>query len=265
MPVENDKYQEVIIVVTVSIILFWLLIGSIIYFVIQYQRRRLRDAKEKAELQIAYEKELLQSKIEIQEQAFSSISRELHDHIGHDLSLAKLNLNSIKSVMLVDDNERIGITKELISSSIEQIRSISKTLLGEKISRIGLVEAVKNEINRITKLGILKMELVCPNSDFSIENQKEIILFRIVQEAINNILKHSEATSATVTLDYAENILKILIQDNGKGFKLVGESGAGIGLLNMKNRAQAIGANLNIGSATGNGTLVEIVLYTANK
>ncbi|MBO9594496.1 MAG: sensor histidine kinase [Niabella sp.] len=259
MPVENDKYQEVVIVVVACIILFWLITGGIIYFIIQYQRRKFRHLKEKADLQAAFEKDLLQSQIEIQEQAFNTISRELHDNIGQQLSLAKLNLNTLKAVSGQQDKNKIESSLELISNSIEQIRSISKTLLGEKISAIGVVEAIKNEAERLHKTGIFEVSFSSSLPAIPLPPQKEIILFRIVQEALNNTIKHAEATRVSLAIREETTYIKIFIQDNGKGFNLEEDNSSGIGLLNMRNRAQTIGAALNIDSTLHRGTTVEII------
>lgn len=207
-----------------------------------------------------FEKALLQSKIEIQEQAFNNISRELHDNVGQQLSLAKLNLGTLKEIHNTQDKEKIESARDLVSNSIYQIRSISKTLLGEKVSSIGIAEAIKNEAERISKLGLLSINLSFSRDHFSLDDQKEIILFRIVQEALNNIIKHAAATIVNISLDDEADHLKILIQDNGKGFKLAGESTPGIGLMNMKNRAHTIGADLFIESTPGQGTSIKILL-----
>ncbi|MFT4092341.1 MAG: sensor histidine kinase [Niabella sp.] len=207
-----------------------------------------------------FKEQLLQSKIEIQEQAFNEISRELHDNIGQQLSLAKLNLNTLKGVPSHPDNEKIQDTKELITESIEQIRSIARTLLGEKVSSIGITEAIRNEAERINKTGVLSVSFHNNPPAFTPDPQKEIILFRIVQEAINNTLKHAKATNMLITIDYEPNKLKIFMQDNGKGFNLEERSGTGIGLMNMKSRAQTIGAVLHINSSESTGTVIEIIL-----
>lgn len=207
---------------------------------------------------------MLQSKIEIQEQAFNNISRELHDNIGQQLSLAKLNLGTLKEIHHTPDKEKIESAKELVSSSIYQIRSISKTLLGEKVSSMGIAEAIKNEVERINKLGMLNLNISFSGDHFSLGDQKEIILFRMVQEALNNIIKHAAASVVNIYLDGGAEDLKICIQDNGKGFKLAVEKASGIGLMNMKNRAHTIGADLLIETAPGQGTLIKISLKKAN-
>ncbi|MGJ7031353.1 sensor histidine kinase [Niabella hirudinis] len=263
MPGENDKYNEVIIVIIAGIIIFWALVGCIVYFIMQYQRRRFQHAKEKEDMQSAFEKDLLHSKIEIQEQAFDSISRELHDNIGQQLSLAKLNLNTLKDPGNTKDQEKIETTKELLSASIDQIRSISKTLLGEKVSSIGITEAIRNEAERINKTGIFEVFFKSQPPLFRPDPKKEIILFRMVQEALNNIIKHAAATIVNIRIDYELCGLKVFIQDNGKGFNLEGTGASGIGMLNMKTRAHTIGAELNITSAINQGTTVEITLEAA--
>lgn len=234
--------------------------GFLVLYVFIYNQRKKQHILEKSKMNEVFEKNLLQSKIEIQEQAFNNISRELHDNVGQQLSLAKLNLGTLKEINNTPDKEKIESARELVSNSIYQIRSISKTLLGEKVSSIGITEAIKNEVERISKLGLLDINFSFPHDHFSLDDQKEVILFRIVQEALNNTIKHAAASIVNISLDDETDYLKILIQDNGKGFKLAGESTPGIGLMNMKNRAHAIGADLFIESAPELGTSIKILL-----
>lgn len=260
MPTENNQYQEVYLVIVFGVSIFFLLVGLMVYIILKAVNRKLKHAKEKADLQSAFEKNLLQSKIEIQEQAFNEISRELHDNLGQQLSLAKLNLSTLKEIANVLDQEKIETTRELISDSIYQIRSISKTLLGEKVSSIGIVESIKKEAARINKTGVIDISVEANLQSIFLDNQKEVILFRIVQEALNNVIKHAAATIVVIKLENQNDALKISIQDNGKGFILVGDSNNGIGLMNMRNRAETIGAKLNIASAPNDGTCVEIII-----
>ncbi len=249
---------------TISILaasLFFLLLATFcILFIFFYLKKRAKTLKEKELTKTKFQQQLLQSKLEIQEQAFNEISRELHDNIGQQLSLAKLNLNTLKPVTDTKDQEKIDTAKDLIGDTIYQIRSISKTLLGEKVSSIGIADAIKNETERLEKAEVFSISFYSEPPAFAINPHKEIILFRIVQEALNNITKHAAATRVQINLSYEENILKILIQDNGKGFNLEQVDVAGIGLLNMRTRAQTIGASLQILSAEHIGTEIEITL-----
>ncbi len=249
---------------TISIIagsaFFLMLTVFCVLFILYYLKHRIKEKKEREFLHFKFQQQLLQSKLEIQEQAFNEISRELHDNIGQQLSLAKLNLNTLKHVTDTKDQEKIDTAKDLIGDTIYQIRSISKTLLGEKVSSIGIADAIKNETERLEKAEVFSISFHSEPPAFAINPQKEIILFRIVQEALNNITKHAAATRVAINLSYEENILKILIQDNGKGFNLEGAETNGIGLLNMRTRAATIGATLQIFTAKQTGTLIEITL-----
>lgn len=252
--------KDIIIIIILITIVFLIAAIFLILYVMMYNKRKRRHNEEKVIIQSAFEKDLLQSKLEIQEQAFNEISRELHDNIGQQLSLAKLNLNTLKPATDTKDQEKIDTAKDLIGDTIYQIRSISKTLLGEKVSSIGIADAIKNETERLEKAEVFSISFYSEPPAFAINPHKEIILFRIVQEALNNITKHAAATRVQINLSYEEDILKILIQDNGKGFNLEQVDVAGIGLLNMRTRAQTIGASLQILSAEHIGTEIEITL-----
>lgn len=252
----NAKPEEIYIVIILGTAIMALLGGFIVYFIFSYRKKQKESLLEKELLQASFQQQLLQSQIEIQEQAFSEISRELHDNVGQQLTLAKLHLNSLKNI---DDNnaDKVDTAKELISNSLQDIRSISKTLLGEKINQIGLPASIEAEAERVEKLGRHEVSFAVEGDIFNLDAQKEIILFRIVQEALSNIAKHAEASAIDIRMQYS-NYLTIFIIDNGKGFDSHATA-AGIGLLNMKSRAAIINTHIQIESKLNKGTIIEII------
>lgn len=250
-----EKEEIIILVVTVSIVLAAFGLLFVFIYILYKKKQRLHLQK----IQSLTE-QMLQSQIEIQEQAFADISRELHDNIGQQLTLAKLHLNTLKNITENNDIEKIAESKDLISDSIYQIRDIAKTLLGERINAIGIDEAIKNETSRIHKIGICEVSYFTEGEPFAINPQKEIILFRIIQEALNNAVKHATACNIDIRLNYTASQMNISIKDNGKGFIQGKDKQSGIGLMNMRSRAAAIGSKLLITSEPGKGTLIEIII-----
>lgn len=252
----TEKSELYTFIITGSVLLAVLALFLII-FVIAYKRRQHQNKKERIYQELLFQEQLLHSKIEIQEQAFSDISRELHDNIGQQLSLARLHLHSIKDAISEQDSKKIETANGLMGDVLYQIRTISKTLLGERVNAVGIKEAIGNEVARISNLGICDIQFETEEEIFTIQPQKEIILFRIVQEAINNALKHAEGCNIVVTLLHKNVGIFISVKDFGKGFQSNALAG-GVGLMNMKNRAKTIGAELFINSAPDSGTTIEI-------
>lgn len=243
-------------------IAFLLLAGFVIFFLVLYMRRKSKSILEKQQLQAQFQQELLRSQIEIQEQTLKTISQEIHDNIGQVLSLAKLNLNTMDITNHETLKEKIGDSKALVSKAIQDLRDLSKSMNTDNIEAIGLFRALEYETELIRKAGF-STELNIEGNTQRLEPQKELILFRIIQEIINNIIKHSDASTIIIALWYEASHIKLTVTDDGKGFDLrpledPGHSGFGLGIRNMHNRARLIGADFNMSSTIGEGTVVSI-------
>ncbi len=250
---KEENFLDVIVTIT-SVFLF--LVGLIIAFFVIYNNRKNKVLKEKLQLQSKFEKELLQTQIEIQEQTLANISQELHDNIGQSITLAKLNLNTLPVIDDEKTNTQIVNAKNILSNTLANIRDLAKSMLGEKVAEIGIEAALQNELKLLEQTGKYEISFESKGEHFLLNPQKEIVGFRIMQEALHNIIKHAEATTISFAIVYLNNILQINLTDNGKGFnanELIATK-TGIGFKNMHNRAALIGATLNINSAPFNGT-----------
>jgi two-component system, NarL family, sensor kinase len=245
-------------------IAFLVLSGFVIFFLLMFMRRKTKNILEKEQLRSEFQQELLQTQLEIQEQTLKTISQEIHDNIGQVLSLAKLNLNTMDITKQDKLQEKISDSKKLISKAIQDLRDLSRSMNTDNIEAIGLVQAIEYEMDMIRKTGF-KTELNTEGSIIRLEPQKELILFRIIQEVLNNIIKHSEASAITAKISYLEKEIKIEVKDNGKGFDLTPldkneTSGFGLGIRNMHNRAKLIGADFTMSSNIGEGTAVALTM-----
>lgn len=241
-----DRLSQEVSIIVISSSFFLLVALGIIVLVFVYQKRQTQYLQEKASLKAAFEKELLEAQLEMQELTLKNIAQEIHDNIGQTLSLAKLNLNTINPEKQ-NSPEKIANTKELVSKAITDLRTLSKTLHTEAVLSVGLQEAIEMELRLIEKAGVFETALVIGGMPASLDPQKELILFRAVQEALNNAIKHSEATRIEVHLHYMPAALEVAVKDNGKGFPAeIAEKGSG--LRNMQNRAKLIGGNFRLES-----------------
>jgi signal transduction histidine kinase len=228
-------------------------------------RRKTKNMLEKQQMQSQFSQTLLQTQLEIQEQTLKNISQEIHDNIGQALSLAKLNLNT----MPASDNEvlqqKILNSKELVSKAITDLRDLSRSLDTDYVQEMGLQRAIEYELEMIKKTGTIDTSLIVEGTLFRLDKQKELILFRIVQETFNNILKHAGAKTLAVTISYAPAFFTLVIKDDGKGMDLQPLSeeknnNSGLGIRNMHSRAKLIGADFNMTSSLNQGTEVKINL-----
>lgn len=258
------KDGEIGLFVVVAIAISFLLIGFIIVYSVSYYKRQIKYSIEQEKMRQDFRQELLHTQIEIQEQTLKTISQEIHDNIGQTLSLAKLNL-ALEEEEQAGTNIKIVSSHQLVSKAIQDLRDLSRSLNTDYVAEMGLIRSIEYELEMISKTGIMKTSLQVEGLQRRMEGQKELILFRIVQESLNNIIKHAGATTLTVAANYQPHELQIVIEDNGKGVDLspLNENdnpGFGLGIRNMHNRARLIGAEFSMNSTIGRGTTVTIKL-----
>ncbi len=257
--------QEIIIIAFASIFVIFIF-TSIISMVLTYQKKQIKFLKEKEHMKMMHDNELLQTQIEIQEQTLHNISQEIHDNIGQVLSLAKLNLNNFKQITDPVLLTRIDDTRHLVSKAIVDLRDLSKSLYGDKIAEIGLQNAIANDLKILQNSGKFITSLHVSGSIYKLDAKKEMVLFRMLQEAMNNAIKHSSAKNIDVELHYHPTIFRLIINDNGIGFnpQTLEASKTGIGLKSMQNRITMIGGKLQLHSSTENGTHLSFELENPN-
>lgn len=254
--------SDIVILSVVTTIVFLILAVFVISFIVFFQKKQVKNLQEKAALKTAYDQEILKSQIEVQNQTLQHIGQELHDNIGQLLSVAKMNLNILEESDF-EDFDFVKQTNEIITQSISDLRALTKSLDGDFVKDFGLEESISHELQRIRKTRRFQTEISVLGEKRKLGYEREIVLFRIVQEVLNNALKHSKAKNLTIILHYFPESFTLNINDNGKGFDLErinqkGISQSGAGLRNMQRRMELIGGNCSISSAIGKGT--EVVL-----
>ncbi len=258
----QTNLSDITFIIVAGSILFLLLVLFVVMFMVAFQKRQIQNLQERAALKTAYDQEILKSQIEVQNQTLQHIGQELHDNIGQLLSVAKINLNILEE----SENEELDFikqTNEIITQSINDLRALTKSLDGDFVKDFGLEESISHELQRIRKTRRFQTEISVLGEKRKLSYEREIVLFRIVQEVLNDALKYSKAKNLTIVLHYFPKSFTLNINDNGKGFNLEninqkGISQAGAGLRNIQRRMELIGGKCNIYSEIGKGT--EVIL-----
>jgi signal transduction histidine kinase len=257
---KNNEAIEMQLLILFAFIAFTCLVCFIIYFILLYKKRQLQSKIEKQTLKSNFQKELLKTQIEVQEQTLNNISREIHDNITQVLSFVKLNLGMIDETDAATKS-KIAESRELVAQTINDLRNLSKSLSFEHIARIGLVKTLEIEVNRINSSGLIMADLLIDGEPFALGAERELVLFRIFQEAFNNTLKHSGAKHLKINLQYSEQLFNLTLEDNGGGFSPEHlDMAGGSGLKNMESRAALIGAKTVISSSLGMGCRIIVTL-----
>lgn len=249
--------QDLIVAVILSTAFTLFIIVVVIMFLFRYQKRHNDHIQEKLVMTNQFEQEILKTQLEIREQTVKNISQEIHDNIGQVLSLAKLHLNTMP--VAEGSNEKLLATRELVGKAIRDLRELSRYLVANKGIDVNLAEEIELEVENLKKLDYYNIDFQIEGKPYRLAGQEELILFRILQELMNNIIKHAQASSIKIHLAYTPASLVIKIEDNGVGFDVEHLNRElpdlqGLGLRNMTNRATLIGALLTITSLKGQGT-----------
>ena len=251
----NISPTDLIFYTLVGTILFVLMVGFFFTFVIMYQRRQLEYKNERIRMERVFSEELLRTQLELSEQVMRNISEEIHDNIGQTLTVAKLGLNAMVDS---ENNEQVENVKRLITRSLKDLRSLSKTLSGDFIIREGIQNAIAREVEILNSTGKLICEFSGDIPSGWLHANSEIILFRCVQEALSNALKHANAERITLDVSLVGNMLRLNVDDDGVGFDQNTEINKGLGMSSMEKRVGILGGKFKITSSPDKGTCVSI-------
>jgi two-component system, NarL family, sensor kinase len=256
----HDRASKIIAIIFIlATFLVLLLLGFVLIILSLHRKRQQKFIIDLENVKTNFEKESLKTQLEMQEQTFQYISQEIHDNIGQFISLAKLHLNTLDFSNLAAVKEQISHSADLLTKALDDLRDLSKSLSSEIIRSNGLATAIEMQIAQLKKLELPQVVYEVAGEYQFMDEQKEIFILRIFQEATNNILRHSEARRITILLTYNQNNFALSIADNGKGFdKFMNSDHKTSGIRNMTKRAKMIGADFAIESSMGAGTVVHL-------
>jgi len=220
--------------------------------------------------QAEFEKEELRIRMEVQERTAEQISQELHDNVGHEITLARLQLKTLEPLL---DQQAAVIAGQIavsLTKTFDSIRDLSKSLSEGVINTDGLNVAIRNQLDRLKTSRKYEIRYDVYGTYHYMDEKTEIILYRIFQEAINNIVRHAQARVITVILECSPRSFALNIADDGDGFILtpkdtVQHSGKMFGgLATMRERASLIKGEFEIETQTGKGTKIKVTIPLSN-
>lgn len=257
----QDANKQIIIII-VAVIVVLLFLGILFLIMIwAYNNRKQQVEVEKLQMKHDFDRQLLQSTLEIQEDTFNNISQELHDHVGQLLSLAKVQLN-IMEQRAEQPPDSLQEVKDTIGQAMTILRDIAKGLSTERIRLFSLAGNIDQEVERINRSGATRVIFNLEGTERAMEEQGKLILFRIIQEALQNVIKHAGAREVVITCNYMPDLLYISICDNGVGFDVEEAISRknGLGLHHIISRAAVLRGVANIKSSAGKGTIITITI-----
>jgi signal transduction histidine kinase len=215
-------------------------------------------------------KSLSSGLVEMQEEERRRLARELHDEIGQTLTAVKLNLQTVqRRVDGVATGPEIEDSIAVVQAALQQVRSLALDLRPSLLDDLGLVATLRWYLDRQAQLGEFDVGLVARPADLRLPPRLELVCFRIVQEALTNVLRHADATHVQVVLEQQGSQVDLVIQDDGTGFDVAAAlaraaQGTSLGLVGMQERAALAGGQVQIDSALGHGTEVHARFSVSN-
>jgi PAS domain S-box-containing protein len=231
----------------------------------------MQDITEKRELEkkllkqeLDKQKLVAQAVVNAQEKERAEIGKELHDNVNQILSTAKLYLELAKT----EEEERLDLinrSTDNISHAINEIRSISRSLVPPSVGDLGLIDSIQDLVENIRATKKLQVSFDHDGDiDELLDEKRKLMLFRIVQEQVNNILRHSKARHLQILLIAAGNMIDLTIGDDGQGFDVEKVKMKGVGLSNIISRAELFNGKVAINTAPGKGCLLNINVPISN-
>ncbi|MDZ4794129.1 MAG: sensor histidine kinase [Bacteroidota bacterium] len=256
---------------TINYILFGSIAGLLILGFVGFRNfsQRQKLARQQDQLQQQQIRELekdkqlvaVDSMLKGQEEERSRLAKDLHDGLGGLLSGVKFSISNMKDNLVMTPDNMIVFERSLdmIDTSIKELRRVAHNMMPEMLTRFGLDEAVKEYCNIINTTKLLTVKYQSLGMEARLDKSVEIIIYRIIQELLNNTMKHAAATESFVQLIREGNRLNVVVEDNGKGFNMnLPENKDGAGIANVRSRVDYLKGQLDIHSELGKGTLVNI-------
>jgi signal transduction histidine kinase len=256
MQEKTGTFIQAIVIISA---IFTLVAAFVVAYLLYFNKRKATLIKEKNTLQEDFQKQLLQSRTEVQEATFQHIGKELHDNVGQLLSTTKMLLG-VTALNLGTVPDTLTTATATLSKAIQELRLVSRSLDREWLLQFSFIDNLNNEIEWINAGGVVAAKFACA-VDIDMKPEEQIILFRIVQEAIQNAIRHGKPTRLEVDFREDGNKLLLSILDNGGGLPAHFH---GMGTTNMRHRTQLFGGAIDWHPGEDGGTLVLIQLPKKN-
>lgn len=248
----SEQESQFLLILFGGIFFAFLMSIFVVAMVVIHRQRQIQNRQKLDRIKADHEKMLLNVENEIQQETLTQIGRELHDNIGQLLSLAKISLHSSKP-------EKQAEGKEYINEIIKEVRLLSKTLNLDWVESISLDTFIQQQLEKIQSTGYCETSLSSDGSFLELKKDQKLVLIRVIQECLNNAIKHAQPDELNIRIFKNGSSRKIEILDDGRGFD-TNQQSSGSGMFNLTKRMETIGGKFNLTSVVGKGTHITLEL-----
>jgi signal transduction histidine kinase len=242
-------------------VLAFVLVAVVVFGYLFYNRYKLKQ-RQKLDAEIIHQQALrTKAIIEAEERERVRIAKDLHDGVGQQVSAVKMNLSAFEEYVQpgAASKDRYNILLNLVDDAVREVRAVSHNMMPNALLRFGLATAVREFIDKISVTGLLKCNLEVVGMDERLDSNVETVLYRVLQECVNNIIKHADAKTISIQLVRHEQSLMLMIEDDGNGFDATQvDRFAGIGIKNIISRVQFLNGTVDFDAHIGRGTIVVV-------
>ena len=259
----DQNAYSFLIIFSIASVGMLILAVSIILFVVFYQKKMIQEQMKRQALEYEFQQKMLQAELESQETERRRLSADLHDSIGGMLSTIRVGISTM--ARMLPEPQSIDQTKKMLDDTITSVRRISRDLMPSTLEKFGLNHALKELCERFQDTAKINISFHEEGDIRDLDKNRSLMIFRIVQELLNNAIKHSQAQQILVTLVFGSDI-SLVVEDDGVGFDAAAiiadakKSGKGLGLFNIENRARLLGGNITYGKAVPHGTQTKVTI-----
>lgn len=265
--VKRKSTLNAIFICSIGVLLLLGYLGYLYFRKTQQLARTDRKLQQQKITELEKDKQLLtaEAMLKGQEEERSRIAKDLHDGLGGLLSGTKISFQHVKeNLVLTPENQRLfERSMNMLDHTITDLRKVAHNLMPEALVKFGLNEAVKDFCSTIRQSSGIKIIYQVLGEERKHDNTAAVFIYRIIQELVNNAVKHASATQIIVQLAFGEHTTEITVEDNGKGFdKRILLNTTGAGMANIQYRVQYFNGSTDIVTANGQGTSIHIMLKT---
>src|SRR5688572_12978442 len=201
----EEGVSQFTLIFSLATVAMLIMAGSIILFVVFYQKRMIQEQLKRQVMESEYQQKMLQAELESQESERRRLAGDLHDSIGGMLSTIRVGLTTIGK--LLPDPQVIDESKQMLDDTITSVRRISRDLMPSTLEKFGFIQAIKELCERFQATAKIEIHFHESAQVSTLAKQQELMIFRIVQELLNNAVKHAQATTIEVSVSGEEQLL----------------------------------------------------------